>query len=156
MNNDTLLFVEEPIPQSSPPFSNEHLRIQFHLELCRRACTHELGHFLAARACRVPVTGAGFGWGPKLLDFELGKLIISFVHYQSALTSEWTCQLCRDDRCITTVRLARRCRSEFHSQRYSLGNILRHAQFGAGSWESISDIPTRWMEKRNGVLPSRL
>ena len=61
---------------------------------------HELGHFLAARACRVPVTGAGFGWGPKLLDFELGKLIISFVHYQSALTSEWTCQLCRDDRCI--------------------------------------------------------
>lgn len=31
---------------------------------------HELGHFLAARACRVPVTEAGFGWGPKLFGFR--------------------------------------------------------------------------------------
>ncbi len=31
---------------------------------------HELGHFLAARLCRVPVTGAGFGWGPKLFGFQ--------------------------------------------------------------------------------------
>jgi len=31
---------------------------------------HELGHFLAARACRVPVTQAGFGWGPKLFGFR--------------------------------------------------------------------------------------
>ena len=31
---------------------------------------HELGHFLAARACRVPVTQAGFGWGPRLLSFR--------------------------------------------------------------------------------------
>ena len=30
---------------------------------------HELGHFLAARACRVRVTQAGLGWGPKLLGF---------------------------------------------------------------------------------------
>ncbi len=28
---------------------------------------HEMGHFLAARVCRVPITQAGFGWGPKLL-----------------------------------------------------------------------------------------
>jgi membrane-associated protease RseP (regulator of RpoE activity) len=27
---------------------------------------HELGHFLAARACQIPVTQAGFGWGPQL------------------------------------------------------------------------------------------
>jgi regulator of sigma E protease len=27
---------------------------------------HELGHFLAARACQVAVTEAGFGWGPRL------------------------------------------------------------------------------------------
>lgn len=32
---------------------------------------HEVGHFLAARACGVRVTQAGFGWGPKLLDFRL-------------------------------------------------------------------------------------
>ena len=30
---------------------------------------HELGHFLAARACRVRVTQAGLGWGPKLFGF---------------------------------------------------------------------------------------
>lgn len=27
---------------------------------------HEIGHFLAARACQIPVTQAGLGWGPKL------------------------------------------------------------------------------------------
>ena len=27
---------------------------------------HELGHYLAARACGIPVTQAGLGWGPKL------------------------------------------------------------------------------------------
>ncbi|HCX29759.1 MAG TPA: hypothetical protein DHU55_08325, partial [Blastocatellia bacterium] len=32
---------------------------------------HEMGHFLAARACRVPVTQAGFGWGPKLFGFRV-------------------------------------------------------------------------------------
>ena len=35
---------------------------------------HELGHFLAARICRVPVTGAGFGWGPKLFGFRIKKV----------------------------------------------------------------------------------
>ncbi len=32
---------------------------------------HEMGHFLAARACRVPITQAGFGWGPKLFSFPV-------------------------------------------------------------------------------------
>jgi len=32
---------------------------------------HEMGHFLAARACRVPVTQAGLGWGPKLFGFRV-------------------------------------------------------------------------------------
>ena len=32
---------------------------------------HELGHFLAARACRVQVTQAGLGWGPKLFGVQL-------------------------------------------------------------------------------------
>ncbi len=35
---------------------------------------HELGHFLAARVCRVPVTQAGFGWGPKLFGFRVKKV----------------------------------------------------------------------------------
>jgi len=35
---------------------------------------HELGHFLAARTCRVPVTQAGFGWGPKLFGFRVKKV----------------------------------------------------------------------------------
>ncbi|HEV7397627.1 MAG TPA: site-2 protease family protein, partial [Pyrinomonadaceae bacterium] len=32
---------------------------------------HELGHFLAARVCGVPVTQAGLGWGPKLFGFRV-------------------------------------------------------------------------------------
>jgi membrane-associated protease RseP (regulator of RpoE activity) len=36
---------------------------------------HEMGHFLAARACRVPVTQAGFGWGPKLFGFQVSGVV---------------------------------------------------------------------------------
>jgi membrane-associated protease RseP (regulator of RpoE activity) len=32
---------------------------------------HEMGHLLAARACRVDVIQAGLGWGPKLFGFRL-------------------------------------------------------------------------------------
>jgi membrane-associated protease RseP (regulator of RpoE activity) len=32
---------------------------------------HEMGHFLAARACQVPVTQAGFGWGRRLFGFRV-------------------------------------------------------------------------------------
>ena len=35
---------------------------------------HEAGHFLAALICRVPVSGAGFGWGPKLFGFRARKV----------------------------------------------------------------------------------
>ena len=35
---------------------------------------HELGHLLAARACRVSVTQAGFGWGPRLLGFRVAEV----------------------------------------------------------------------------------
>jgi membrane-associated protease RseP (regulator of RpoE activity) len=35
---------------------------------------HELGHFLAARACRVAVNEAGFGWGPKLFGFRVKEV----------------------------------------------------------------------------------
>src|SRR5690242_16170372 len=42
---------------------------------------HELGHYLAARVCGVPIKRAGFGWGPKLfgvqvrnVDYELRLL----------------------------------------------------------------------------------
>ena len=32
---------------------------------------HETGHFLAARACDIQITQAGFGWGPKVCSFRL-------------------------------------------------------------------------------------
>lgn len=32
---------------------------------------HELGHYIAARLCGVPIKQAGFGWGPKLFGFQL-------------------------------------------------------------------------------------
>src|SRR5436190_7692709 len=32
---------------------------------------HELGHLVAARICRVPVTAVGLGWGPALLRVRL-------------------------------------------------------------------------------------
>jgi len=42
---------------------------------------HEMGHFFAARACKVPVSEAGLGWGPKVfgvrargVDYQLRLL----------------------------------------------------------------------------------
>ncbi len=35
---------------------------------------HELGHLLAARACRVPASELGLGMGPKLVGFRLGSI----------------------------------------------------------------------------------
>ena len=32
---------------------------------------HEMGHFLAARACRITVSQAGLGWGPKLFGIRV-------------------------------------------------------------------------------------
>lgn len=33
---------------------------------------HELGHLVAARACLVPATELGLGWGPRLYGFRTG------------------------------------------------------------------------------------
>ena len=35
---------------------------------------HELGHYVAARMCGVPIKQAGFGWGPKLFGVRLGQV----------------------------------------------------------------------------------
>lgn len=32
---------------------------------------HEVGHFIAARACQIPVVEAGIGWGPKLFCIRI-------------------------------------------------------------------------------------
>ena len=32
---------------------------------------HELGHWLAARLCSVPVSEIGLGWGPKVYTFKV-------------------------------------------------------------------------------------
>lgn len=36
---------------------------------------HELGHLLAARACGVPASELGLGWGPKLFGFRAGGVL---------------------------------------------------------------------------------
>lgn len=35
---------------------------------------HELGHYIAARICAVPVKQAGLGWGPKLFGVRLRQV----------------------------------------------------------------------------------
>ena len=35
---------------------------------------HEMGHFFAARACKVPVTEAGLGWGPKIFGVKVSTV----------------------------------------------------------------------------------
>ena len=35
---------------------------------------HEFGHFVAARLCKIPVTQAGLGWGPKLLGVRVNQV----------------------------------------------------------------------------------
>ncbi|HEU4930883.1 MAG TPA: site-2 protease family protein [Pyrinomonadaceae bacterium] len=35
---------------------------------------HELGHYVAARMCAVPIKQAGLGWGPKLFAVRLNKV----------------------------------------------------------------------------------
>ena len=42
----------------------------FILSFASALVLHELGHFVAARLCRVSVSQAGFGWGPKLFGFR--------------------------------------------------------------------------------------
>ena len=46
----------------------------FILSFAAALVLHELGHFLAAYACRVPITQAGFGWGPKLFGFRVKEV----------------------------------------------------------------------------------
>jgi membrane-associated protease RseP (regulator of RpoE activity) len=48
--------------------------LNFILSFAAALILHELGHFSAARVCRVPVTGAGLGWGPKLFGFQFRKV----------------------------------------------------------------------------------
>ena len=35
---------------------------------------HELGHYVAARICGVPIKQAGFGWGPKLFGARVHQV----------------------------------------------------------------------------------
>jgi membrane-associated protease RseP (regulator of RpoE activity) len=35
---------------------------------------HELGHYVAARVCGVPIKQAGFGWGPKLFGVRVSNV----------------------------------------------------------------------------------
>src|ERR1041385_5364896 len=35
---------------------------------------HELGHYIAARMCAVPVRRMGLGWGPKIFGMRVGEV----------------------------------------------------------------------------------
>ena len=35
---------------------------------------HELGHYIAARMCAVPIKQVGFGWGPKLYSVRISEV----------------------------------------------------------------------------------
>lgn len=43
----------------------------FILSFTAALIAHELAHFVAARLCRVSISEAGFGWGPKLFSARL-------------------------------------------------------------------------------------
>ncbi len=46
--------------------------LSYILSLVVALIIHELGHLLAARACSVPVSEFGLGWGRKIFGFERG------------------------------------------------------------------------------------
>ncbi|HLL77583.1 MAG TPA: site-2 protease family protein [Pyrinomonadaceae bacterium] len=48
--------------------------LQASLSLIAAMLIHELGHLLAARACRVPATELGLGWGPRVWGFGAGEV----------------------------------------------------------------------------------
>ena len=48
--------------------------INLTLSLFTAIVLHELGHFIAARVCSVPVKQAGLGWGPKLFGVRLNRV----------------------------------------------------------------------------------
>lgn len=43
----------------------------FILSFATALIAHEMGHFIAASFCRVPMTEAGFGWGPSLFRIRI-------------------------------------------------------------------------------------
>ncbi len=44
------------------------------LSLLVSLALHEFGHYLAARLCKIPVTQAGLGWGPKLFGVRVNEV----------------------------------------------------------------------------------
>jgi membrane-associated protease RseP (regulator of RpoE activity) len=48
-----------------------YIAINMILSFACALALHEIGHMLAARACRVGVMTAGLGWGPKLFGFRV-------------------------------------------------------------------------------------
>lgn len=48
--------------------------LSYILYLVAALIIHELGHLLAARACGVPATEFGLGWGPKIFGFRAGEV----------------------------------------------------------------------------------
>ncbi len=50
----------------------------FILSFAAALVVHELGHFVAARLCRIPITEAGLGWGRVLFGIRVRGLDLKF------------------------------------------------------------------------------
>jgi len=55
-----------------------YLAINAVLSFSAALVLHEMGHFFAARACKVPVNEAGLGWGPKIFSFRVNGVDYRF------------------------------------------------------------------------------
>jgi membrane-associated protease RseP (regulator of RpoE activity) len=55
-----------------------YLTINAILSFSAALILHEMGHFFAARAYKVPVTEAGLGWGPKIFGLRFNGVDYQF------------------------------------------------------------------------------
>lgn len=53
---------------------NDVSALNFLLSFAAALVVHELGHFVAARLCRISITEAGLGWGPVMLSTRVRSM----------------------------------------------------------------------------------
>jgi len=52
--------------------------VSFIASFCAALVLHELGHYVAARVCSVPIKQAGLGWGPRLFGVRVSDVDCQF------------------------------------------------------------------------------
>jgi membrane-associated protease RseP (regulator of RpoE activity) len=74
LKSDRRRFLHEPSSDFRNRSRASHFMLSYIACLIIALLIHELGHLLAARACSVPVTEFGLGWGRKLFGFRAGDV----------------------------------------------------------------------------------